>query len=103
MAQADCQAPIAPVAPDGRTSSEAQMMAAVADAKNFIAQSDVYQKCLVGYVLAQKDLAAKNKTPFDKFIEADAMKKITENQADKVKVGSDINGAVAIYKQSHHG
>jgi hypothetical protein len=101
MAQADCQPPIAPVAPDGRASTQAQMMAAVTDAKNFIAQSDVYQQCLLSYVQAQKDLAAKDKTPFDKFIESEAMKKVNQNQADKQKVGSEINGAVAVYKQSH--
>jgi hypothetical protein len=101
MAQADCQAPIAPAAPDGRNSTQAQMMGAVTDAKNFIAQSDVYQQCLLSYVTAQKDLATKNKTPFDKFIESEAMKKVNQNQADKEKVGSEINGAVALYKQSH--
>ena len=77
------------------------MMAAVTDAKNFIAQSDVYQQCLLNYVKAQKDQAAKDKTPFDKFIESEAMKKVNQNQADKEKVGSEINGAVAVYKQSH--
>ena len=29
-------------------------MAAVGDAKNFIAQSDVYQRCLLDYVKAQE-------------------------------------------------
>ena len=99
--QPDCQAPIAPVAPDGRTSTQAQMMAAVTDAKNFIAQSDVYQQCLLNYVKAQKDQATKDKTTFDKFIESEAMKKVSQNQADKEKVGSEINGAIAVYKQSH--
>ncbi len=42
---------------------------------------------MVDYLRAQKDQAAKDKKPFDKSIEADAMKKITENQDDKVKVG----------------
>ncbi|HEY5084882.1 MAG TPA: hypothetical protein VII48_10190 [Rhizomicrobium sp.] len=101
MAQPDCPAPIAPAAPDGRTSTQAQMVAAAGDARNFISQSDVYQSCLVDYVKAQKDLATKNKTPFDKFIEADAMKKITDNQNEKMKVGTDINGAIAAFKASH--
>jgi hypothetical protein len=101
MAQPDCPAPIAPAAPDGRTSTQAQMVAAAGDARNFISQSDVYQTCLVDYVKAQKDLATKNKTPFDKFIEADAMKKITDNQNEKMKVGTDINGAIAAFKASH--
>jgi len=101
MAQPDCPAPIAPAAPDGRTSTQAQMVAAAGDARSFITQSDVYQTCLVDYVKAQKDLATKNKTPFDKFIEADAMKKITDNQNEKMKVGTDINGAIAAFKASH--
>ena len=101
IAQPDCPAPIAPAAPDGRTSTQAQMVAAAGDARNFISQSDVYQTCLVDYVKAQKDLATKNKTPFDKFIEADAMKKITDNQNEKMKVGTDINGAIAAFKASH--
>ena len=101
MAQPDCPAPIAPAAPDGRTSTQAQMVAAAGDARNFITQSDVYQTCLVDYVKAQKDLATKNKTPFDKFIEADAMKKITENQNEKIKVGGEINAAIAAFKSSH--
>ena len=101
MAQPDCPAPIAPAAPDGRTSTQAQMVAAAGDARNFITQSDVYQTCLVDYVKAQKDLATKNKMPFDKFIEADAMKKITDNQNEKMKVGTDINGAIAAFKASH--
>jgi hypothetical protein len=93
--------PIAPAAPDGRTSTQAQLMAAAGDARSFIAQSDVYQQCLVDSVKAQKDQAAKDKTTFDVSIEADAMKKIKENQDDKVKVGSDINAAIGVFKASH--
>ncbi|HEX4117992.1 MAG TPA: hypothetical protein VHX99_04260 [Rhizomicrobium sp.] len=101
MAQADCQAPIAPAAPDGRASTQAQMVAAAGDARNFISQSDIYQNCLVAYVKAQKDQATKDKTTFDKFIEQDAMKKINENQAEKIKVGGEINAAIAAFKSSH--
>jgi hypothetical protein len=101
MAQPDCPAPIAPAAPDGRASTQAQMVAAAGDARGFITQSDVYQTCLVDYVKAQKDLAAKNKTVFDKSIGDEVMKKITENQNEKVKVGNDINGAIAAFKASH--
>ena len=77
------------------------LVAAAGDARNFITQSDAYQTCLVDYVKAQKDLATKNKTPCDKFIVADAMKKITENQNEKIKVGGDINAAIAAFKSSH--
>ena len=77
------------------------MMAGMGDANRFIKDSDVYQNCLVAYVKAQKDQAAKDKTTFDKSIEDDAMKKINDNQAEKVKVGAEINGAIAVFKASH--
>lgn len=101
FAQADCERPIAPVAPDGHKATPDQMAAAIADAKRFIAQSDIYQQCLVDYVNAQKKKAQDDKTPFDKFLEADITKRINENQADKVQVGQDINSAVAVFKASH--
>jgi len=101
MVQPNCPPPIAPAAPDGHTSTQAQMAAGVGDANRFMKDSDVYQSCLVDYVKAQKDQATKDKTTFDKSIEADAMKKITENQNEKVKVGADINGAIGIFKASH--
>lgn len=101
LAQTECQAPIAPQAPDGHTATQAQMVAAAGDARNFIAQSDVYQQCLVDYVKAQQDLAVKNKTPFDKSIQADAVSKVKQNQDEKVKVGTDINAAIATFKASH--
>ena len=85
----------APAAPDGHASTQAQMVAAAGDARNFMSQSDVYQSCLVDYVKAQKDQAVKDKTTFDKSIEADTMKKINANQAEKVKVGSEVNAAIA--------
>ncbi len=101
FAQSNCTPPIAPVAPDGRTASQQQMVAAVGDAKNFIAQSDVYQQCLLDYIQAQKDLATKNKTAFDDSIAADANKKISQNQAEKQRTGNDINAAVNLYKTTH--
>lgn len=100
-AQSNCQMPIAPAAPDGRTSTQAQMQAGIGDANRFIKDSDVYQQCLVDYVKAQKDQAAKDKTTFDVSIEADAMKKIKENQDEKVKVGGDVNAAIGVFKASH--
>lgn len=85
LAQDNCRAPAVPVAPNGRAATQAQMMAAAGDARNFIAQSDVYQQCMLDYVKAQKDLAAKNKQPFDPSIEADAVKKITKTRRTRKK------------------
>jgi len=101
FAQSSCSAPIPPAAPDGRTATQQQMVGAVGDAKSFIAQSDVYQQCLLDYVQAQKDQATKDKKPFDASIESTAMKQVADNQAAKVKAGSDINTAIGDYKAAH--
>jgi uncharacterized lipoprotein YmbA len=98
FAQANCAAPIQPAAPDGRTVTQQQLMAAVGDAKNFIAQSDVYQQCLLDYVQAQKDQAAK---PFDPFIETTVQKQVDANQSAKIRAGAEINAAVNDYKMTH--
>ena len=97
----DCQLPIPPVAPNGRTISQQDLSAAVADAKNYIAQSDVYQQCLLDSVQAQKKQAAEDKKPFDSYIETTAQKKIDDNQKTKIRVGSEINAAVADFKMAH--
>jgi len=101
MAQYNCAVPVAPpAAPDGRTATQMKMNDAISRAKSFIAKSYLYQTCLLDYVKAQKDLAAQNKTSFDVSIEADAMNKINENQAEKAKVGGDINAAIGAFKTS---
>ena len=109
FAQANCSMPIPPAAPDGRTATQQQIAAAVSDAKNFIAQSDVYQNCLLDYVRTQKEAAAealkdkdnKDKKPFDPYIETQIQKQIDSNQAAKVRTGAEINAAVNDFKLAH--
>ncbi len=101
LAQTNCAMPIPPAAPDGRTVSQQQIAGAVTDAKNFIAQSDVYQNCLLDYLTTQKEAAAKDKKPFDTYIEATVQKQIDSNQAAKVRTGAEINAAVNDFKMAH--
>lgn len=101
FAQIDCQAPIAPATPDGHTATQQQVLAAVADAKNFISQSDVYQQCVMDSVQAQKKQAVEDKKTFDPYIQTSAQKKVDDNQKTKIKVGLEINTAVSDFKMSH--
>ena len=101
FAQSNCSAPIPPAAPDGHTASQQQMVGAVGDAKSFIAQSDVYQQCLLDYVQAQKKQAVEDKKAFDSYIETSVQKKIDDNQKTKIRIGSEINTAVSDFKMSH--
>ena len=49
----------------------------------------------------KKDQAAKDKKPFDPFIESTAQKQIEVNQTAKVRAGADINAARERLKTAH--
>ena len=102
MAQSACTAPVAPAAIDGTKVTIDQLRAAINDAKAFIAASDTYQTCVGDDIAKQKAAATKDK-PFDGAIEAAAMAKVNDNQAQKQKVGDAINGAIGAYKKAHPG
>jgi len=101
FAQADCEAPVPPATPDGHSATQQQILAAVQDAKNYIAQADVYQQCLLDYVAAQKKQATEDKKTFDSYIETSIQRKIDSNQKTKVRIGAEINAAVSDFKMSH--
>jgi hypothetical protein len=101
MAQAACIAPVAPAKVDGSTVTKDQLLASIKDAKAFIAASDTYQDCLGADLKAQKDQATADKKPLDPGIEAGINAKVNDNQAQKVKVGAEINAAVGDYKKVH--
>ena len=90
-----------PATPDGHSATQQQILAAVQDAKNYIAQADVYQQCLLDYVAAQKKQATEDKKTFDSYIETSIQRKIDSNQKTKVRIGAEINAAVSDFKMSH--
>jgi hypothetical protein len=98
-----CSEPYPPAAIDGSTATEDQLKAAVKDVKSFIADSDVYQSCLLSDLAQQKREAAKSKdkTPLDPSIVAGVDAKLKSNQALKEKVGAEYNAAVQAYKAKH--
>jgi hypothetical protein len=101
LAQAACTAPTAPAAVDGGTATKDQLLAGIKDAKAFIAASDAYQACLSQNLDAQRQVAAANKVPLDPSIEKDVAAKGADSQAQKEKVGAQINAAVGDYKKVH--
>jgi len=102
MAQGACNAPKAPAAVDGSKVTVDQLKAAIADVKAFIDASDTYQTC-IGNDLTQQKAAATPDKPFNPAIEAAAMAKVNDNQAQKEKVGAAINSAIGEYKKAHPG
>lgn len=103
LAQATCTAPIAPAAVDGSTATQAQMVAGISAVKAFIAASDTYQDCLNANLKSQKDAAAAASMPFDPTIEKAIVAKGLDNQAQKEKIGGEINAAVGVFKKLHPG
>ena len=93
---AQCVAPVAPAPLDGATATEEQLRNAMAQAREFIAQSDVYQACITAEVEAT-DLSHTSL----KAVEANAGARIAANQALKEKVGQAANNAMQAYKLAH--
>ncbi len=101
---AACSEPYPPeITVNGATATEQQMNDAIKDFKRFQKASDDYQACLMADLAAQKAAAAKAKDPkpLDPSIAAGVGAKIQANQADKEKVGGELNAQIAAFKQKH--
>jgi hypothetical protein len=98
MAQSLCVEPPMPAAVDSAAVTPDQLRAAMADARNFIAQSGVYQDCLLKEVEAAKTQAAASGQPFEPMIETSALYKVEASKKAQQKVGAAANGALAAYK-----
>jgi hypothetical protein len=95
-ALAQCVAPAPPVPLDGTAATEEQLRIALTQAREFIAQSDLYQGC-VSSELEATDLT--HVSP--KALEASIASRIAANQAMKEKVGAAANSAMQAYKLAH--
>jgi hypothetical protein len=98
----------APIPPDmssvnGATATLAQMKDAIKDFKTFMAASDQYQACLVADLNAKKAAAAKAKDPkpVDPAIVTATNQEIAANQAEKVKLGKELNTQIVAYQKAH--
>jgi hypothetical protein len=95
-ALAQCVSPAPPVPLDGATATEEQLRIAMAQAREFIAQSDLYQGCV------SSEVEATDLTHISlKALEASIASRIAANQAMKEKVGAAANAAMQAYKLAH--
>jgi hypothetical protein len=86
---------------DGAMLSADQLRGAMSDARNFIAQSGVYQDCLAREADAAKTQAAADGQPLDPAIETGNKARIAASQRAQERVGLSINAALTAYKQAH--
>ena len=101
VAQPVCTEPPMPPAVDGTNVKPDQLRAAVTAAKGFIAESDVYQNCLLSELDAAKTQASTEGHPLDPTVESQMRVKLATNQKTKEKVGTEINTAIDVFKKTH--
>jgi hypothetical protein len=101
MGQGFCAEPAMPMPLDGAAATADQMRTAMSDARNFIAQSGLYQECLTREVEAAKAQAVTAGQPFEPMVESSARTKVDASKKAQEKVGSMINNAMAAYKHAH--
>ena len=100
-APAICTRPAPPAAVDGSTSSLEQMRQYRGLVAAFIADSDVYQACIIADLGAQRDAAKAAKTKFDKSVIKAVEAQLGANQKDKEAVGEAYNSAKKAYSAAH--
>lgn len=101
LAQPACTEPPMPAPVDGSNVNPDQLRAAVTAAKGFIAESDVYQNCLISELDAAKTQASTEGHPLDPTVESQTRLKLAANQKTKEKVGIEINTAIDVFKKTH--
>jgi hypothetical protein len=101
MAQSLCVEPTMPVPLDGAAATADQMRTAMAEARNFIAQSGLYQECLMKEVEAAKAEAASAGQPFEPMVETSAHTKVDASKKAQERIGTTANNAMAAYKNAH--
>jgi hypothetical protein len=101
FAQDKCSAPIAPVVPNGKTATVAQLSQTAKEVVAFIKDSDSYQACILADIAAQDQEAKDNKKTLDPAIRKALETKGDANQKEKERVGKAYNTAAAAYKSAH--
>jgi hypothetical protein len=101
MGQSLCTEPVMPIPLDGAAATADQMRAAMADARNFIAQSGVFQDCLTKEVEDAKSQAVTAGQAFESSIEAGARARMDANKKQQERVGATLDGAMLAYKNAH--
>jgi hypothetical protein len=96
-----CTEPVMPIPLDGAAATADQMRAAMADARNFIAQSGVFQDCLTKEVEDAKSQAVTAGQAFESSIEAGARARMDANKKQQERVGATLDGAMLAYKNAH--
>ena len=89
-----------PMPLDGAAATADQMRTAMAEARNFIAESGVYQGCLLKEIEDAKSQAAAGQS-VEPSLEANDRAKLDASKKAQERVGVTVNNAMAAYKSAH--
>jgi hypothetical protein len=90
-----CAAPALPQAVDGYTASRAQVLAGMAAQKTYIAQADIYQRCIADFVAARR-----GKRPIDVALNLIETHRLAASQADQQKVAAQVQIAIRTFNEA---
>jgi hypothetical protein len=100
-AQGLCTQPSPPPPLNGAEASAEQLREAIARARDFIGQANLYESCLKDETEAAHASASVNGTADDPAADQDVEAKIVANRRLKDKVSSDAATAMDMYKKTH--
>jgi DNA-binding transcriptional regulator YdaS (Cro superfamily) len=95
---ATCIEPAPPTVVNGATAAQPELVAAIAQVKDFIAKSDIYQACIASDLEAKKKASEASGATFDNQLQQVALAKVAANQTVKDKVARDINVQITAFK-----
>jgi hypothetical protein len=101
MGQSFCAEPPMPMPLDGAAATADQMRTAMAEARNFIAASGIYQDCVLKEVEDAKSRAAAAGQAVEPSLEANARARVDASKKAQERVGATVNNAMAAYKNTH--
>jgi hypothetical protein len=100
-AQGLCNRPSPPPPLNGAEANAEQLRVAIARARDFIGQANLYERCLKDETEAAHASASVNGTAADPAADQDVEAQIAANRRLKDKVSSDAAMAMDIYKKTH--
>lgn len=101
LAQGFCTAPVPPPPLDGAAATPEQLRAAIARAREFIGQANLYENCLTDEIKAAQARAATGGSATDLAMDKDAQDRIAANRRLKDRISSEAASAMDAYKKAH--
>jgi hypothetical protein len=95
-----CSAPGLPKPVDGYTASRARILAGMAAQKKYIAEADVYQRCIMDYVAGRRATADKGAKPMAVALVIIESHRLSASKASKQRVADQANETIRAFNEA---